>query len=203
MKLTQSARDAIQNKIVEIERQTSVEYVPCFVERSSNYGAYRGLLAGFAAFLALFASRVFWVNAPLWGEFAGAWLVAGAVFAVSGVPVILNAILPPSLKQAEVLEAAHGVFLREEVFATKARTGVLIYISELEQAVFVLADRGLRAKVKDEEWSKLASHLAHDLHRGQAGHTFLEALDQLSSRLAPDFPPSANNVNELPDYVRE
>jgi len=200
--MTKKNRDAIEDKIRMIERKSSVEYVTCFVAQSSNYASYRGLLAGFAAFFALASFRFFAFDVSVLVEFAVASLVAVLVFWVTNIPLVLSTLLPPALKQAEVLEAAHGTFLREEVFATRERTGVLVFVSELEQAVFVLADKGLRAKVKDAEWAELAQRLAQDLRRDDPGPTFLEALDSLSTRLATDFPPSADNPNELSDHMR-
>jgi putative membrane protein len=200
--MKRETRESIENRIKEIEKLSSVEYVTCFVDRSSDYGPYRGLLAVFAAFLTLFFSRVMWVDVAPWIDFLIAWAVAVAVFAATGLPAVLGWLLPPGLKKAEVLEAAHGAFLREEVFSTKGRTGVLVFVSVLEQAVFLLADKGLREKVRDDEWGELGASLAKDLDSGNAGPTFLAALEALSQRLSADFPPCAENPNELPDHVR-
>src|SRR5690606_38161285 len=133
-------------------------------------------------------------------------LVAGLIFATAIAvivsPGLFYLVLPRKLRLHEVEEAAALEFLKHEVFATRQRTGVLIYISLLERAVFVLADKGLLQKFDSKYWEGLGLKLAQDFNAHEAGRSFFAALDHMAPDFEKEFPPGADNPNELPDHLR-
>lgn len=120
----------------------------------------------------------------------------------TNLPWFMRRITPRKYILNAVQMAAHMAFLQYEVFATKERTGVLIFVSEWEQAVFVLADKGLLNHIPSSEWADLGAELAKDFESLGTKNTFLSALDRISERLGRHFPPAPQNANELPDDVR-
>ena len=191
----------IESKISELEKYSSVEFVPVLATRSSDYITFRSAVTVaftfvlFVALTSLPGSLVLWNL--VWSVGAGAFVASLLTF-----EPILRWVLPTALKRAEVEEAAHRAFMRQEVFSTHERTGVLIFISELEHGVFILADRGIGDRIASAEWATLSAQLAEDFNKRTPGDTFLAALQALSDRLAPDFPPSDDNPNEISDEVR-
>lgn len=191
----------VRSRIAEYEKRTSVEFVPVLVGSSSTYSAERAVFGVVGAYLFLLVGLFFFPWSWPWLAASSVGVLA-AIWAMSHVPSLFRLMVAKSQRNREVEEAAFRAFISEEVFSTAHRTGVLIFISELEKAVFILADVGLRERVKDHEWRDLAHGLARDFSKKSSGETFLLALDELMKRLEKDFPPSEQNPNELADHVR-
>lgn len=201
-KLTDDFKTAIEAKIVQLEKSTSVEFVPVIIARCSKYLAFRGFFTLLAFLLSLALLLVFesWM-------LPRTQLVIATAFALftflSTFTPLLKFLLPESVKRKAVENEAFRQFVLQEVFLTRARTGVLIFISEFEHATYVLADRGVSKVIPDAQWAELGQKLAKDFSKHKAGETFLKALDQITAQLAGHFPPAASNENELVDSVRE
>ena len=58
-------------------------------------------------------------------------------------------------RQVSLLSEA--TFLEEEVFNTKQRTGILIFMSLFEHEVQVIADKGINAKIDEKDWQAVVS----------------------------------------------
>jgi putative membrane protein len=202
-KLTKEFKDKVQSKIEELEAMTSIEFVPVFAERSSEYRLCKIIYAllGFSVALMILLVREDFVHVPL-----KLLLAAGCLVGVAALVEWEDAfrrLLPPALKLIAVERKAHDCFLREEVFDTKNRTGILILVSEFERAVFVLADKGFNQKVSGTEWSQLGKTLAEDFSKRSPGETFLLALDELARRLSKDFPSIQGQTTHLSNSIRE
>jgi putative membrane protein len=192
----------LEEQISTLERETSVEFVPVFLESSSDYTGTRCFTAALAAVAALAALRGFELNLNQWLES----LVLFAVglpffFLIHRVPGFARCI-PGPFKRKAVETAAREIFIEEEVFATRERSGVLILVSLFEHAVYVLADKGVQAKAAPEAWAQLGTLLADDFDHKQPGASFFQALSALTEKLKGDFPPSPENPNELSDHLR-
>lgn len=202
LQVSKEFQSKIKERIQEIEKKTSVEFVPVIVSECSEYLFFRLMICFQMTAIAVLLLWRYGEGAHFWlGAFVAVGVAVLTFLLVSWRP-LLTRILPQRLKHAETEDAAYRVFLKEEIFLTKERTGVLIFISELEKSVFLLADKGLREKVPDREWKELGEILARDFKKKSAGQTFLEALNSLATRLAPHFPPREVNLNELPDELR-
>ncbi|MBN8554263.1 MAG: TPM domain-containing protein [Deltaproteobacteria bacterium] len=114
----------------------------------------------------------------------------------------LSYFLPKSKKLRAVEMAAHKQFVKHRISETLQRTGLLIYISKYEKAVYLLADEGITPYVPANEWAEMGAKLAEDFDHERAGETFLQALDLVARRIAPHFPPVERPANELCDRVR-
>ena len=128
--------------------------------------------------------------------------VALGFFIISEFPFLLRPLLPAFLRRTALEKKSREIFIREKVFSTRERTGLLIVVSLLERAVYILADQGLLAKVPESEWATLAQKLAADFDHHDPGASFFEALQALTDRLKKDFPPRADNPDELSNKLR-
>lgn len=194
---------AIEQKIKSLEKLSSIEYVPVFAERSASYREHRMMFILFF-FVSGFLSSQLWITEYMLN--LGIAVASGVASALLlNIERLARVMIPNQLMQLEVEEAAYLSFLRNEVFATKKRNGVLIFVSEFEHAVFILADKGLASAVPESTWADLSQRLASDFERNQPGETFFAALDSLHQKLAGFFPPEANGEtqNELTDTVRK
>ena len=68
------------------------------------------------------------------------------------VPPFARLFLAAHRRDLEVRQHAQSLFLTRELFATRARTGVLILVSLFERRIEILPDTGLHARVSEADW---------------------------------------------------
>jgi putative membrane protein len=186
--------------IEAIEKTTSVEFVPVLIKTSSDYFYLRMIYLLGITLLGEIVYRVY-----LFPLFSYILVLCALLFVFHFLfqhPVVLSKLLPSKLAHEKVERAATLAFLQNEVFATRDRTGVMIFISELERAVFVLADKGLLKSFSEDYWKELGQSLASDFNADTPGLSFFAALDKMAPDLVRAFPPHEDNLNELPNTLR-
>jgi len=201
-KLTDRFKQQIEDLISHIEQKSALEIVPVIIKRSSDYFAWRFFLSLLSGIVCLF---ICFLTAS-WGIETAHWLLSLAVsitvwFLLFWSP-LLRPLLPRRVYQEAVQDEAAQWFLKEEVFNTKSRTGLLIFISEFERAAFILADKGLLKVLPESRWALLGKQLADDFSQMSAGESFLKALEQIDRELSSHFPFSGEDKNELSNRVR-
>jgi putative membrane protein len=83
----------------------------------------------------------------------------------------------------EVLERrvrarAAQAFLDEELYATRDRTGLLLFVALFEHRVEILCDEGVRKVVPEGVWQEVADELARGLRTHQAGPALVAAVER-------------------------
>ena len=192
----------IENQVNELEKLSSIEFVPVFAKQSESYCLIRFLWAIAFALSSAYSLNQLWISPML---FYGIPIGVGffVYFFIFKVPFLFDLFTLDRSVLRSIERAAKEEFLKHEVFATQDRTGVLIYISNLERKVYVFADKGLATKTKDSEWTELGAELAKTLGDSKnVAHTFSQALTQISKKHAADFPPKSENPNELENKPR-
>lgn len=100
-------------------------------------------------------------------------------------------------------QRAENAFLEQEVFNTRHRTGIMIFISFFEHEVIIMGDQGISKVVEQKVWDKLVQDLTTQLRKGKT----VEGLEATIKRcgeilLEKGFKKTADDVNELRDDVR-
>jgi uncharacterized membrane protein len=98
-----------------------------------------------------------------------------------------------------VRERAHEVFAQLRVWDTEQNSGVLIYVLVAERAIEIIADRGIAARVDQQEWQSICDRMrerfaARDYERG-----VIDGVNAVSDMLARHFPDDGSTRNELAD----
>lgn len=96
-------------------------------------------------------------------------------------------------------ERAHEVFAQLRVWDTEHNSGVLIYVLVAEHAIEIVADRGIAARVDQQEWQSICDRMrerfgANDYLRG-----VIDGVNAVSDILARHFPDDGSTRNELAD----
>lgn len=213
-KFTESDLQRIKAAVKEAEDKISGEIVPVIVERSGYYSLanYRGslVLAALTFLFMIVLDRYIIVDAanslyydPLF------------IFVVVVLGGLVGGLLPnflPALKRLLVSQRhfdhatrqrAENAFLEEEVFNTRHRTGIMIFISFLEHEVIVMADRGISKVVEQKQWDKIVAELITHIRAGKV----VEGLEVAIKRcgeilLEKGFHKTDDDVNELRDDLR-
>jgi putative membrane protein len=193
-------RATIEDAIARAERKTSGEIIVVVAMASAGYFAYAIMWA------ALIALLVPW---PL--IYLTDWPVEHIYLAQLGVFVLgaaltqwealRFAIVPQAIKRARAHQKAVEQFLAQNLYTTKGRTGVLIYVSFAERYAEVIADSGIYKKVPQETWKGVVNTLTTHLGHGARVKGFVTAIDACGAILAKHFPPGRIDQNELPNHL--
>ena len=143
-----------------------------------------------------------WGGMMLWA-LAPALAGAAAGFLTGRAPWAKRLLVDDETLERRVETAAEAAFLRAEVFATRDRTGILIFVALLEHRVEVLADSGIHARVPAERWAAVAEEIAAGIRSGSAPAAVIAGIERCGSILAGhDVPRRPDDRDELPDRPR-
>jgi putative membrane protein len=196
---------ALRLAVAEAERRSGAEVVPVLARASDAYrladwrAAAGGALAGALAGVPLEAAAG-WSALARWAPALAA--AAGALLGLAAVtvPALRRLLAGARELDARVDAAAAAEFLRREVFRTRDRTGLLIYVSLFERRVRVLADEGVYRAVERPRWEELAGAVAADMRAEAPARALLEAVRRAGELVAAHGPRRrADDRNELPD----
>jgi len=200
----------IKSAVFDAESKISGEIVPVFVESSGRYtiANYRGaLIAAISTFLTIiFLDRY----APQYAVYDPLMILI--IFLSAGIVggLLTNYLIP--LKRLLVTQQqldsstrvrAERAFLDQEVFNTRDRTGILIFVSFFEREVIVMADKGISKVVAQKEWDALVRLIIDGIRRNQ----LVEGLEAAIKRsgdllLEKGFLRAEDDINELGDDLR-
>ncbi|HEX4495568.1 MAG TPA: hypothetical protein VIE43_07880 [Thermoanaerobaculia bacterium] len=206
---SQADREAIRAAVQEAEKRTSGEIVPYVVERSDVYesalwkGAALGALLGPMVALALYR----WSD--IWGVPMGVWIALPAP--VGGAIGYLLSLLHPVRRwmageprlDARARRRAAVAFLDQEVFRTRNRTGILLFVSLFERRVVLLADSGIHQKVEEGAWEAITRRLAQGLRAARPAPALIEAIRACGELLEKhDLARAGDDADELSNELR-
>lgn len=195
--------DRIEAAVAAAEARTAAEFVVVLVPRSGRYPD-RAQLLGFAAALLVLVGAIAspWVHSP-----AGTVLEVALTFflvtaATTRTPGLLRLLVPAARKHRAVAVAARAAFFDEGVTGTRDRTGVLLFYSDLEERLEILADAGVLGAVGEAPLHEVA-HRFHSLEGPpDLGARLAAALQGLGAALRTHLPRAEDDVDELPDRPR-
>lgn len=113
------------------------------------------------------------------------------------------ALTPRATKMRRVRRRAILLFRTAAEARTRARTGVLIYLSLDEHRAELVADSAINAKVPPEVWGDAMAALIAHVREDRPAQGLAEAVRHVGIVLAEHFPRSADDTNELPDRLIE
>lgn len=104
-------------------------------------------------------------------------------------------------RDATPRERAVTLFGKLRVWDTEENNGVLIYLLLAEQAIEIVADRGLARYVPQATWQALIGQMSTAFREGRYEQGLRQAVDEVTRLLARHFPqpPAEAGTNELPD----
>ena len=123
-------------------------------------------------------------------------------YAFAHLPAIKRLCSKKSTLQKNVEIMARAIFQKGGIYHTRAKTGVLIYCSFLEQSVFLLPDRGIEMAIPHEEWQSLRREFNLIFAGKKPTDALLTELHKTRLLFGQYLPALADDINELPD-IRE
>ena len=106
----------------------------------------------------------------------------------------------PELLAGESARArAIEVFSELRVWDTEENNGVLIYLLLADHDIEIVADRGINARVTQQDWERICRRMEEELRRGGYEKAVVTGIEEASRLLARHYPPRPGDRNELPD----
>ena len=198
----------IAEAIRAAESRTSGEIYAVLARRSDSYFYVAGFTAScgilFAAVVVAVAAHWYWFTLPL-PVFGLAILAAflAAVLVLWLLPGMTMWLVPRRIRYKRAHLNAIQQFLARNVHLTTQRTGVLLFVSLAERYAEVVADAGINAKVRQDEWNGIVAILTEHADRDELADGFLKAIGKAGQLLEEHFPRGVDDVNELDDHLVE
>jgi putative membrane protein len=208
--LTQADLDALAAACREAEAKTGAEVVVYAVRRCDPYAESRWRVAALVAVAAVLGVALARFGHPGWhgADALLLWsvpsLVAGflAGWLLGGWGPVVRRLASEEIDRIVELRAA-AAFVEEEVFDTRDRTGVLLFVALFEHRFVILADAGIRKRVAEGVWDEIVHDTVHGFREGRGREALLAAVRRVGDLLADEgVPRREDDVNELADAPR-
>ncbi len=206
--LTANERDRVTEAVREAEKMTAGEIVVKIISASYHYPMANVIGA------ALFALPLALIFTALTGEWL--WIGAQNMWLLLGYLTVLFIVFHEIIKRTlwlkrlfiserevneEVEEAAVTTFFSEGLYRTRDETGVLLLISVFEHKVWILADKGINARVEDGQWEDIVGRLIRGIKQKRQVDAICEAVAQIGAILKAYFPVKPDDTDELKNLI--
>ena len=103
--------------------------------------------------------------------------------------------------KALIRQRAVMLFGKLRVWDTANNNGVLVYLLLAEQAIEMVADRGLSQRISDAQWQAMVARMSANFAQRQFEEGLTQALEEVTSALVQYFPAVSGQAqtNEMPD----
>ena len=207
---SEQERQQLDLRVAETEKRTGAQVVCAVVDRSDVYAelpwkafALGASVSGAIVFL-LDLLRQGWASPAAVLIAVITTLASGATCALLcvWVPTLARLLLDARRAEVEVRQYAESLFLSRELFATRNRTGVLLFISLFERRVAVLPDTGLATSLAHDNLQKITAGMAAALSAGHVSRALEQGLAGLEDVLAPTAA-GRSRENEITESIIE
>jgi putative membrane protein len=209
-KFSENDLNRIKEAVREAESKISGEIVPVIVGKSGHYSIanYKAsLLVSSLAFMFIIIFDRYVPELAVYDPLSIFLivLIAGLLGAVATnySDWIRRMMLTQGHLDNATRQRAENAFLEEEVFNTRHRTGIMIFISFFEHEVIVMADSGISKVVEQKEWDKIVNVLTENIRKDKIVEGLEIALKRCGDiLLEKGFTIEADDKNELRDDLR-
>lgn len=203
----------IREAVHAAEGHTAGEIVPYLMPASGSYPVAQWRGAAIGALLLMGTGMALQLLYEGWGLgwLYTSWgsgllaLAGGALGALlaSRIAPVKRWLAGADLLDRTVHHRALRAFVEEEVFNTRDRTGILLFISLLEHRIEVIGDAGINQKVEPDDWAEVVARVQRGLEEGNLADGLVDAIQRCGALLArKGVEIRPDDTNELPDQLR-
>jgi len=198
--IKQTDLDAVSAAIKKAELHTDAELVAVLARRADDY---RYIPTLWAALIGLVSPSLVLVSG-LWLTTTEILMTQATVFVVLAlvlrIPMIMYRLIPRSVRQWRAQNLARRQFLENNLHHTAGESGVLIFVSEAERYVEIIADRGIDQHVSPEHWQDIVDNLTAAIKQGETTRGLTDSIAACGKILAAHVP-ATSEKNELPNHL--
>ncbi len=201
--------DALREATVAAEARTSGEIITTVVESCDSYEGALWKSAALGSIVAALAAGLWTLFVERWGV-VWLWLTLPALTGAAAgfvlpiwFPALHRALVGKRLLESRVARRATAAFLEQEVFATRERSGVLIFVGLFEHRVELLRDRAAQQSVPADSWEDLTERLVRGIKKKAAPRALVQAIEDCGRLLElHGLVRRDDGVDELPNAPR-
>lgn len=198
--LNEQQLKAVAQAIDQVEKETDAELVTVLAKKADSYIYIPTLLAAIIALLIPLLLKL----TPLWLSsdelLMSQWITFIVLAGVFRIPFIMMRLVPKHVKQWRASNLARRQFLENNLHHTAGETGVLIFVSEAEHYVEIIADRGISQHVNNAQWQGIVNQLTAQVKAGNTQQGFIDCIQQCG-QLLKQYSPATGEKNELPNHL--
>lgn len=105
----------------------------------------------------------------------------------------------PLWRNQSARDRAIDVFSQLRVWDTEHNNGILIYLLMADHDVEIVADRGVNARVAQDDWEKICREMESHFRSGRFEAGLLAGIHAVAGHLRRHYPKSTGHANEIPD----
>ena len=192
--------DTLSTVIEGVEKKTDAELLVVIARKADKY-LYIPTL--WAAMIALLAPLILKFTPP-WLEgddlLLAQYLIFVAAASAFRILPITMLLVPKRIKFERASQIAHRQFLENNVHATLKHTGVLIFVSEAERYVEIIADSGISQFVENDRWQSSVDQLIQRIKVGDIEKGLIACIEECGELLSA-YAPVTYQKNELPNHL--
>ncbi len=201
--LNDDQKRQISERIRQVEANSHAELVTVIARQSDDH-LYIPIL--WAAFVALMLPGfISLLDLPL--TVGQVYLVQVASFVclavLLSIPAVKFRVVPTSVMHRRASWHAHELFFIEGLHLTESRSGVMIFVSQCERYVEIIADHGISQHVEPSVWQGIVQDFIADVKADEVYQGYMKAVDACGALLQQHFPGETKKANELPDHLIE
>ncbi len=192
----QQLRDCIE----AVEKNTSAELVTVLAHSSDDYRYIPLLWAAFIAMSVPLVSLWFYPVGLL--ELCTVQLVTFITMSLLfKIPALQIRMIPKSVRHWRAANMARRQFLENNLHHTKDETGLLIFVSEAERYIEIIADRGISKYIDNSQWKQIVDSFTLQVKNGKTLEGFIECVSSCGELLEIHLPATDDNPNELSNHL--
>lgn len=194
--LTEYEQRQIAEAIARAERRTDVELVTVLARRADDYAYLPLLWAVLLALLIPGALHLLLGWPSVRGLLVAQVLVFIALCLLLRNPRLAAWLVPRVVRQRRAAALARQQFREQDLQRTEGATGMLIFVSEAERYVAILADEGVAAHLDERTRRQLVARFTEQVNAGRTLQGFVECIDACGELLSEGMPPTSRR-NQL------
>ncbi len=208
--LDAAAAHAIEQRVAAVEARTGVQVVCAVHLRSDSYPEVPWHAFALGVVVAALLATLLDFFRPAWSTretlLVHSLVVLGAGAACAAATLASDTFarlfVGRGRSAVEVRERARSIFVDHALHSTRARTGVLIYVSLFERGLEVVADRGFDERVRADGWDEIVHAMQPALAQGDCARALEVGLATLEGVLVTaGFRSDGPASNDLPDAL--
>lgn len=211
--LSREDLEAIESKIGEIERSTAGELVLVITRRSFNWRLHDPIVSLFSLLLFMIFFEDEFMS---WFDYqfiiTSAWAELGLKLSLFLVILLISHLLskigfisrlttPREIRRKMAETRAELEFFRSGIKATKAATGILVFLAIDDRQAVILADKAITSKLPLETWDDILAELLVGIKSKKSRDGILKAVEMSGAILQEHFPIQPGDTNELQNHV--
>lgn len=199
---TEDEKERIKVTTIGVEARTIGEIATVVIDQSSEYKEAEVLGAVFVGSLVSLLITATFFHGSVWAFIPFAFILFfPAKLLFQKVTALKVVFVGNKRREKAVKERALRTFYERGLYKTKKHTGILFFLSLLERKVWILADKGIHGKIKQQALNEYARTVSRGIQEGRASDALCEAITSVGELLWEHYPITDADTDELSNAV--